>query len=656
MNIYIANFIGLKSIYIDNNQNYDQSYPIPQKLMIILKNCGYLLGKDLYGWISPEYEKTILDNLGNYLNNRFGISRIWKSVYSSPDLVPTYDQSKLDQHLLYENPGYIDTIRERSSSEEASQWELNTYNSSTILHKSGENEIKKYISDLLSSQVPPGSIEKSIISWGISEISDLNYPDKIPCKELLCMVLSEGKGINSISGVNDILRTATYLGSDDVTLSNISGRFKLSRKNRRKIINLLDTYLTEDSIKYRAQDTKKYYGSWVILSQILHVKSGITKKFFDIVFGKDRSWKHEGFESKLQQEYDRAGKTGSLVKVINLLSKRPGELIRRYDSILRRCWNNKDTLGLDTLMEAFSTIQNIRPKILLELYQSYGKRNMMIERSFKDKRGIRHYYSPLDPLDDEIINISKSIIMSGLRKIWGESKEYEGKKVYIPVSRGEQDLIISERTSGEDTIKSGVKVHFEPKGTLKFFCQWIDPDGSEDLDLHSWLITEDGNVDRLSWNTSFSVPGIKHSGDVRHVKGDCQEYVSINFSKKIPYTWMLVGVQNFESQSLDCIENYMGFGNGEKTIYRSQVTVKSKNMFGFIVNLKKGYIKTILEGTEWDLLKFKSDVIKQYTVPGIDLRTIVEEFIKSKGGEVVKEITEETMSLEGDLSNLIINS
>ena len=69
MNIYIANFIGLKSIYIDNNQNYDESYPIPQKLMIILKNCGYLLGKDLYGWISPEYEKTILDNLGNYLNN-----------------------------------------------------------------------------------------------------------------------------------------------------------------------------------------------------------------------------------------------------------------------------------------------------------------------------------------------------------------------------------------------------------------------------------------------------------------------------------------------------------------------------------------------------------------------------------------------------------
>ena len=62
MNIFIATFIKCKSIFVDENQKYNQDYPVPYKLAGLLKKCGYTMKEELRGWISPEYENKILES------------------------------------------------------------------------------------------------------------------------------------------------------------------------------------------------------------------------------------------------------------------------------------------------------------------------------------------------------------------------------------------------------------------------------------------------------------------------------------------------------------------------------------------------------------------------------------------------------------------
>ena len=67
MNIYIATFVKEKAIYIDENQVNNKNYPLPLRLAEFLGECGYYLDNSLEGWISPEYETKIIENLKDFL-------------------------------------------------------------------------------------------------------------------------------------------------------------------------------------------------------------------------------------------------------------------------------------------------------------------------------------------------------------------------------------------------------------------------------------------------------------------------------------------------------------------------------------------------------------------------------------------------------------
>lgn len=673
MNIFIATFIKNNSIYVDSNQKQNNDYPIPYRLAELLRKCGYVLKEELQGWISPKYENKILKNLGNYLLDTFGIDKTWKGVYTTPDNIPEEEKQRLkDQLEIYANPDYIKTTRDEG---ESKNWESNNYNESKFLGKAGKEDIVKSTSNLLSSILPLRAQDQIILDWGLENL-ELEYPEKIGCKEILCRVLFKGYGENCISSINDILRLVTYISYDDVTLIE-KNRIKLNNRERKMILGYLENFLKKNPEKYI--DSKKYYNKWIIVSQVLHTnksKYPESYKFFSILHGKDKTWMHKTFKARLQQAYDKAGKNGSLKEVINILSTRGGEFLRRFDSVLRRTWENKD-LAFSDLGCKLMSIQNIRPKTLLELYNHFNNRNIDIPRSFKDKRGVRHSYDSLKPLDKGLIVITQSLILGKLKNIYGEKKIENQEKVYVDIP-GDLEFCLSLRSCIEGQTLPGYTERFEKTGILRFFSQWIDKEGDQDLDIHAWFVNEDlSEVDRVSWNKKFIDESeiIKHSGDVRHVKGNCAEYINIDFreTKEIPYRWMLIGVQNYDSEKLSDLENYIGLAkitgdNSKKLrwapkkneiIFRSKVMIESKNLIGFLVDFKDCTVKYILEGTEQNLCNFNPERVKQYALQNnIKLKKLLELYLKAKGYEIVEKPDEETkiytVSDMEEISNMLL--
>ena len=679
MNIFIATFIKCKSIFVDENQKYNQDYPVPYKLAGLLKKCGYTMKEELRGWISPEYENKILESLESYLKQTFGIDENWRGVYVSPDDDSYEDSLKLtlDQLMIYADPGHIENTR---NEEESDIWETNNYTETNFLGKSGTKDITKSISDLLKSPIPLGNQDSEILDWGLSGL-ELNYPDRIECKEILCKVLSRGRGEECISSVNDILRLVTYLSYRDTTLG-WNGRIKLSNQQRRLVLGFLENYLGKHPKGYL--DAKKYYHKWIITSQVLHTKETKYPKtygFFSVLHGKDKSWMKYTFESKLQRAYDKAGENGSIKEVINLLSTRGGEFLRRFDSLLRRTWEKKDPAFCD-LGEKLMTIQGIRPKTLLDLYKMYDRRNLEIPRSYKDKSGVRHIYESLPALDQSLIDITQNLILTKLKSIYGKERTMEGQKVYIDIPE-EVDLCLSFRSGVEGQILPGHIEHFEKTGILRFFSQWIDPKGNQDLDIHAWFVNEEFTLcNRVGYDTSFidRTGLIRHSGDIRHVKGNCAEYINIDFrgSKELPYRWMVIGVQNFDSPRLCDLENYIGVakvsGNDDKfgmwtpteneILTRTKVTLQEKNLLGYIVDFKESTVKYILEGIQSDLnSSVNLDLIRQYTVQSnLGLKKLLGLYLEAKGCIMMEEPDEETKVYtvedinSGEISNLLLGA
>lgn len=676
MNIFIATLVKCESIYVDKNQVHNPEYPVPYKLAGILKECGYTMKEELRGWISPEYEEKILNNLDNYFREMYGIGKNWKGVYVSPDDNIDEEKMKLDQLLIYADPEHIENTRNESESE---IWETNHYTKTTLLGKSGEEDIINSVSGLLSSPLPLGGQDVNILDWGLTGLN-LVYPEKIECKEILCLVLSKGKGKNYISGVTDILRLVTYLSFSDVTLM-LPGRIKLSNQQRRLVLGFLEDYLGEHPKAYL--DAKKYYNKWIIVSQVLHVdetKYPCSYGFFRVLKGKDKTWMHKTFEAKLQQAYDKAGENGSIKDVINLLSTRGGEFIRRFDSLLRRTWEKKDPAFCD-LSSKLMSIQGIRPKTLLELYKRYNKRNLEIPRSFKDKLGVRHVYDSLPGLDQELIGITQNLILTKLKDIYGQEKTMEGQKAYIDIPE-DTELCLSLRSGVEGQILPGHIEHFEKTGILRFFSQWVDPRGNQDLDIHAWFVDENFTLcNRVGYDTSFTdrTGMIRHSGDIRHVKGDCAEYINIDFrgSKELPYRWMVVGVQNFDAPRLCDLENYIGvakISGEEKTgrwvpseneiLTRAKVTLPEKNLLGYIVDFKESTVKYILEGIQSNLnSSVNLDLIRQYTVKdNLSLVKLLAMYLEAKGCKIVEEPDEETRVYttediySGEISGLLLGA
>lgn len=411
---------------------------------------------------------------------------------------------------------------------------------------------------------------------------ELPYPDYIPFKENLTTLASLGLDV-PVKNVTDVLRIAVGMSGGDVSLpavppakvktnrwssskSNNPARDlfkfkKFSRAERKYILGLLEKTNCD------VRDCVSRSQRWIRLGEILHPGEYATQfprsaeLFDDLRNHKPKSW---------HSEVDKAFKTGStgLEKFTNgvaKLSENPGEFLRKLDSLYRNGGDDKRKILLTTFNKIAPSVSN---KVLYEAYSHFEGRSKPVQgRSVMIKGARKRTKLPdIAPLPiKEIDNIHNVILdslnvkfqkLSPLGHVWIDE---ELKKIPLPTNMRSLNPSLAPTIRGQRTPLAN-----KDAKVIRAFVHWYDETGSQDIDLTATFIS-DRETKRIGWNGEHSGSIGCYSGDVRHRKGPCAEYIDIDVKKSLSagYKYVVLDARNYNGGSMTSVKDLV-FGYMER--------------------------------------------------------------------------------------------
>jgi len=450
-----------------------------------------------------------------------------------------------------------------------------------VIDAASADELADNLAVLLKSQQSLTLIDKATIATFYNNIDGFTLSPKkklemktieIPFKETLCIVAAACPDAQVLKEINDVLRVAMFLSNGDVTLSPIPKvkdlgwkKMKLDKEDKkawnfknfsnpqtRMLLSSIDAIVAEKG-ENAIKDMKKYLLRWIRLGEKLHPQSSKNEKkyphaaeAFDILRNNADSVKTFG------SQIESAKKSHNLDAILNLLSKRPGEFARSLDWLLRTFieddfFQKKKATNRAKILGGFGdAIEGVSTKLLYELLDHFNKRK---EEAFSRKVFIKGARKPVDipilePLSEDIVKNIQGVVLSELIKRMSEKEDASGKTVYLEDSLIDIKLPKNMRSTGEAVkqVARGTKLPLPATSNLlRLFLFWVDKNGSEDLDLTVHFYDEAFNYsDTISWNRDYKLFTKKgndqyaqFSGDVRHHKGNCAEYVDIDIEKAL---------------------------------------------------------------------------------------------------------------------------
>lgn len=418
--------------------------------------------------------------------------------------------------------------------------------------------------------------------WFLENYPDLPIPERIPFKETMCIV-AKYRPEYEIGEVNDVLRYGLYLMGADPSLPNVPKEIRanswsrkkvdnpewrklstLPRSKRREICQRIEKIIERKGVGNCIRDAKSFYGHWILLSERVHPKEYVVNypecaDFFVKLKNKNLQKEFRTFNSQVQGMYD-TGK--DIIEIAKFVSTRPGELIRRFDSILRRALEE----GKESdIMDIFINTQGMKNKTLLEILSYYDKRGESAPRMVNIPGTGFYQISRLEPINPgylEVIkdNIIRKILLNIDTRV--TEKDLDGKIVYldpqikkIPIPKGMRTQNISVPKGMRYKLKSNI---------VRFFVHWIQAAGrSEDLDLHAFLYKSEDQIDNIGWNTGLARTYAVHSGDVLNQPGKCAEYVDVDLDacRKAGFKYVVMDVCNYKGRGMDTLPVWLGYSN-----------------------------------------------------------------------------------------------
>ncbi len=264
---------------------------------------------------------------------------------------------------------------------------------------------------------------------------------------------------------------------------------RLSRATRRALLEILDGLdefaLIEDMLRHRSY--------WVWVGEFLH-PGEYAKRYpkvaraFKLVRKRDpdgvRAERFRGFYAQLEQ----AAAAGDSRAMLALLGRRPGELARRFDHLLRVAGSDRAAVeaalaGFVARVEAFST------PVLLTLYSLLPTRSAPAElRMFWPKGGVSKGVTVPDrrpPLPAWVIAAARAPIEAELLRRFAALEPFATALVDDAL----RDIIapFNERTASPAAINlpRGSKVAIPPGKLLRMFLHWCERERGQmtDIDL-----------------------------------------------------------------------------------------------------------------------------------------------------------------------------
>jgi len=392
--------------------------------------------------------------------------------------------------------------------------------------------------EMLKSKGSLSSSDQALLGWYIekSNPSDLieQLPESIPSKETLSLVLSKIWEFHPqvyvlvskfIKTATDILRLVTSLSEGDISLASNTVFRNFSRLERRSILSLLN------ECKNIEEDMWRYPGKWIRIGEKLH--PGDYSEKFPIAFQAFQKIRNGIKVSTFNSRIENRLKDKDIINVLILLEKRPGELARRLDHLLRLFPDSSDEI-----VHSFSLgVSQISSPVLLQLSAHFLHRDReKSTRSFFPKGNIAKIQvveKAILPLSKKICQDVVSICDNELIRRFHEKPDLG--RVYIAPELKEIIVPLAQRSSSQSlkTYARGSQFTVDGKtNTIRAFIHWKNILGtSTDVDLSLGLYNPDWDfVEHISYTNirSEKFEGVYHSGDIVTAPDGASEFIDMN--------------------------------------------------------------------------------------------------------------------------------
>lgn len=426
-------------------------------------------------------------------------------------------------------------------------------------------DIHEIFNNLCQSKTSISQTDKEDLEW-IFKNMQVKFPDEIPLKENVALVgklylenypLAISKDIQKyFKTATDVLRLITAMSNGDISLAANTKFRSFRRKERRLLLELLQGcgYIEEDMLRYK--------NKWIRVGERLHPSEYDEKQFEKVItaFNKLRNGvKIETFGGKVV----KAIETEDYKTALSLLKKRPGELARKLDHLLRNATDKNSVVN--TFKDVASEVST---PVLLQVKEHFAHRTDKLKsRVFFPKGNLARCHcieNTLVDIDEKYCKAIVKICENALVEIY-KSKDFLGN-VYLSEEFKHYIVPFSQRSASKSlkTIVRGSKLPIpENTNALRSFIWWTNMTDSEDrwsdivdIDLSAAIFDENWNyIEHVSYtNLRSSKYKACHSGDITNggsVNGNgVSEFLDVDIDSVVKYgaRYVVYQVYNYTGQ------------------------------------------------------------------------------------------------------------
>lgn len=424
-----------------------------------------------------------------------------------------------------------------------------------VLQLGSEADVRQIFDNICTSRTSISRTDREDIAY-LFETENMKLPDNIPHKENAAYIsalylqknpLARVSGLRKyIKTATDVLRLVTAMSDGDVSLAENTRYKSFTRRQRRMIMELLSgcPNIEEDMLRYKER--------WIRIGERIHPSefdcSRYTLEYDRAINAFDKlrnNRKIETFAGKV--EFDLA--YGEYESALAELVKRPGELARRLDQLLR-------VAHKESVIRSFASVaEKVSTPVLLQVREHFLHRSEHADvRVFFPKGSLAKCHSERNDLPDiderycqEVVRICENALV----KIYGQ-REPMGK-VYLSDDYRNYVVPFSQRSASKafKTIVRGSRLPMASQtNAVRAFIWWTNmdkcdlgsyDDGRVDIDLSAAIFDENWNyMEHVSY-TNLKSEKYKacHSGDIVNggpVDGDgVSEFLDVDVDSVVRY-------------------------------------------------------------------------------------------------------------------------
>ena len=582
----MKHIIGLRNGFVNLNNAGQDNLQLAMSINHQLMTYGYMLDRSAFEMVKSADSADIIEfhnEVIDWLKQITGGRRDFRSLYGNfPNDVMSMSLAELywKQILHYWTAcTFPDTGTPKETAFEHVEYKM--------LVAGDDARFVRVFTDLCSVNQSLTPQDQATINWFASSGLPLKYPDQIPFKENLAILASILPGF-TVKTVTDVLRIAVGFSGGDVSLPAVPKppkavnrfnsdwktirdrfKFKLDGEQKDRIFELLEN----TNLDVREMNQGRRYGRWIRLGEVLGpidaAKYPRTAAAFHRLRNQMRRGKPDG-EPKIRtwySEVNTAFKIG-LVEGLDKLAERPGELVRRLDWLIRN--NRRSEVNIQKILDTLTRVGNsVSNKVLYETYMHFENRVKPVQNRSIFIKGARQRTllpdlpalpsNAVEAIQDTVINILKAKFaeLPPMGLCWIDP---ELKKIPLPTNmRSMSDSLVPVIRGQRLPMATG-------KEWVRLFIHWYDERGTEDLDLHGFLLSENSTQSyrSIGYNGDHKLRNWGYfSGDVRQRRGPCAEYIDLRVTDALQagFRYFVMVIHNFQGRSLasmkDCVVGVM---------------------------------------------------------------------------------------------------